>query len=89
MLFRSSGIYIDANDTLYVTDHQSDAKRNPGVRRGIRIGSAQDGKVHTHIPARGAEPDKQDMAEGIAADGKGAIYGAEVAHKSVTKYVRN
>jgi hypothetical protein len=45
--------------------------------------------VHTHIPARGAEPDKQDMAEGIAADGKGAIYGAEVAHKSVTKYVRN
>jgi DNA-binding beta-propeller fold protein YncE len=86
---RPSGIYIDANDTLYVTDHQSDAKRNPGVRRGIRIGSAQDGKVHTHIPARGAEPDKQDMAEGIAADGKGAIYGAEVAHKSVTKYVRN
>ena len=69
---RPSGIYIDANDTLYVTDHQSDAKRNPGVRRGIRIGSAQDGKVHTHIPARGAEPDKQDMAEGIAADGKGA-----------------
>lgn len=86
---RPSGIYIDANDTLYVTDHQSDAKRNPGMRRGIRIGSAKDGKVHTHIPARGAESDKQDMAEGIAADGKGAIYGAEVAHKSVTKYVRN
>src|SRR5882672_674426 len=86
---RPSGIYIDASDTLYVTDHSSDAKRNPGVRRGIRVGSAKDGTVRSHIPAVGPEPDKENMPEGVAADGKGAIYGAEVAHKSVTKYVRN
>ena len=86
---RPSGIYIDATDTLYVTDHQSDAKRNPGMRRGIRIGSAKDGTLRAHIPATGSEPDKENMAEGVAADGKGAIYGAEVASKSVTKFVRN
>ena len=85
---RPSGIYIDANDTLYVTDHASDAKRNPGMRRGIRVGSVKDGVVKSHIPAVGPEPDKENMAEGIAADGKGAIYGAEVARKSVTKFVR-
>ena len=85
---RPSGIYIDATDTLYVTDHQSDAKRNPGMRRGIRIGSAKDGVVRAHIPAVGPEPDKENMGEGVAADGKGAIYAAEVANKSVTKYVR-
>ena len=86
---RPSGIYIDANDTLYVTDHASDAQRNPGMRRGIRVGSAKDGTVRSHIPGVGPEPDKENVAEGVAADGKGAIYGAEVAHKSVTKYVRN
>ncbi len=85
---RPSGIYIDVNDTLYVTDHQSDAKRNPGMRRGIRIGSAKDGVVRSHIPGVGPEPDQENMGEGLAADGKGAIYAAEVAHKSVTKYIR-
>src|SRR5437879_11336392 len=31
---RPSGVYIDGNDILYVADHQSDAKNNPGVRPG-------------------------------------------------------
>ena len=86
---RPSAVYIDANDTLYVSDHRSDAKVNPGMRRGIRVGSAKDGVVRSHIPGAGAEPDKENVPEGVAADGKGAIYGAEVALKSVTKYVRN
>ncbi|HTE15105.1 MAG TPA: peptidyl-alpha-hydroxyglycine alpha-amidating lyase family protein [Burkholderiales bacterium] len=86
---RPSALYIDANDTLYVSDHASDAQRNPGVRRGIRVGSAKDGTLRTHIPGVGADPDKENVPEGIAADGKGSIYGAEVALKSVTKFVRN
>lgn len=86
---RPSAIYIDASDTLYVSDHSSDAKRNPGTRRGIRLGSAKDGTVRSHIPGVGAEPDKENVPEGIAADSKGAIYGAEVALKSVTKFLRN
>ncbi len=85
---RPSGIYIDASDTLYVVDHGSNAKNNPGMRRGIRVGSAKDGVVKSHIPGVGPESDKENMGEGVAADGKGAIYAAEVARKSVTKYVR-
>ncbi len=86
---RPSAVYIDASDTLYVSDHRSDSKLNPGMRRGIRVGSAKDGTVRSHIPGVGAEPEKENVPEGIAADGKGAIYGAEVALKSVTKFVRN
>ena len=34
---RPSGIFVDRNDVLYVTDHQSDEKVNPGFKRGIYI----------------------------------------------------
>ena len=88
-LGRPSGIHIDANDTIVVADHQSSAKVNPGMRRGIRVGSAKDGSVRAHIPGVGPTPDQENVSEGVASDGKGAIYGAEVALKSVIKYVRN
>ena len=39
---RPSGLYIDENDVLYSTDSESNASRNPGWKRGIRIGSAKD-----------------------------------------------
>jgi hypothetical protein len=41
------------------------------------------------IPGVGPEPDKENVPEGIAPDAKGNIYGAEVALKNLTKYVRN
>jgi DNA-binding beta-propeller fold protein YncE len=85
---RPSAIYIDANDALYVADHQSSAKLNPGFRRGIRIGSATDGIVRTMIPGSGPEPDKELVPEGVAVDARGNIYGAEVALKTVTRYSR-
>jgi hypothetical protein len=85
---RPSAIYIDANDMLYVADHQSSTKLNPGFRRGIRIGSAKDGVVRTRIPGSGSEPDKETVPEGVAVDARGNIYGAEVALKNVTRYVR-
>jgi DNA-binding beta-propeller fold protein YncE len=62
---RPSGIYIDANDVMYVADSESRDGRtsaggtplpptgygmNVGARRGIRIGSARDGTVHAFIP---------------------------------------
>ncbi len=85
---RPSAIYIDANDTLYVADHQSSAKLNPGFRRGIRIGSATDGVVSTMIPGNGPEPDKENVPEGLAVDSLGNIYAAEVALKNVTRYLK-
>jgi hypothetical protein len=83
-----TAIYIDGSDTIYVADHASNAKLNPGFRRGIRIGSAKDGVVRMLVPGFGAEPEKENVPEGIATDTKGNIYGAEVALKSVVKYAR-
>ena len=85
---RPSGVYIDAADNIYVTDSQSDAKRNPGVRRGIRVGSAKDGSVRALIPGVGPEPDKESVPEGVAADAAGVIYGAETSAANLLKYVR-
>src|SRR5580700_1225167 len=45
-----SGIFIDAKDKMYVTDSWSNKTTNPGFKRGIRIGSAKDGKVIAFIP---------------------------------------
>jgi len=87
---RPSGIYIDANDTLYVSDNQSNDARNPGWRRGIRVGSARDGVVRAFIPDPDFDPavSEETSAHGIAADADGNIYGAEVWSKTVRKYVR-
>ena len=40
---RPSGLFIDQNDILYSADSESNARRNTGWKRGIRIGSAKDG----------------------------------------------
>ena len=87
---RPSGLYIDANDVLYSADSESNARRNGGWKRGIRIGSAKDGFVTAFIPD--PEPDQDNSgtsgAEGVAVDAAGNIYGAEVGPRAVKKYVR-
>ncbi len=85
---RPSGMYIDANDTLYVIDHQSNAKVNPGFKRGVRIGSARDGVVKTFIPGLGADPETFIAGEGVAADAQGNVYWAETSGgMTVRKFV--
>src|SRR6266705_2594858 len=81
---RPSGLFIDANDTLYVADHQSDAKTNPGFHKGITTGSAKDGKVRASIP----DPDPDGSQEGVAADVKGNIYGSLTGGMALKRYVR-
>jgi hypothetical protein len=83
---RPSGVYIDKNDTLYVGDSESQSQKpeaygyNPGVTRGIRIGSAKTGVVTAYIP----DPLPQDgkivstSPEGVTADKNGVVYGVEV-----------
>lgn len=87
---RPSGLFIDENDILYSADSESNSGRNPGWKRGIRIGSARDGFVTSFIPD--PEPDQDNSgtsaAEGVAVDGNGNIYGAEVGPRAVKKYVR-
>jgi DNA-binding beta-propeller fold protein YncE len=47
---RPSGVFIDKGDMIYVADSESNNTQNPGFKRGLRIGSAKDGKVTTLIP---------------------------------------
>src|SRR5687767_1544795 len=86
---RPSGIYIDADDNLFVTDSESrdganDGKdlAHPGWQRGIRIGSARDGSVRYFIPDP-APQGGSSTSEGVAAVKGGAVvYGAEVGPRS-------
>jgi sugar lactone lactonase YvrE len=87
---RPSGIYIDKHDTMYVADSESNSKVNPGFKRGIRVGSAKDGKVVAFIPDPQPDPEKvvTSAAEGVAADAQGNIYGAEVGPRALKRYVK-
>jgi DNA-binding beta-propeller fold protein YncE len=100
---RPSGLYIDRKtDTLYVADSESRDGRtntgrfalaqtgyafNPGIRRGIRIGSARDGSVRYLIPDPCPYPyaSGSSMAEGVTVDARGDVYGADFL-MSVRKY---
>jgi sugar lactone lactonase YvrE len=84
---RVSGMFI-RNDTLYAIDSETTAVNHPGWRKGVRIGSATDGKVMYFIP--GHQTDNPDGAagEGIAVDAAGTIYAAENTLRGITRYVR-
>ena len=87
---RPSGVFIDKNDAMYVADSQSNSKQNPGFTRGIRVGSAKDGKVTALIPFVEPDAEKNNNAgvEGVAADAKGNLYAAEVSTEVFKKYVK-
>jgi len=87
---RPSGIFIDKNDTIYVADSESGsvADNHPGWKRGIRVGSIKTGQVFAFIPDPVENAKDTSAAEGVAADSKGNIYGAEVGPKDVKKYVK-
>jgi len=85
---RPSSVTIDKNDTIYVTDSQSDDKTNPGFKQGIRIGSVKDGTVAAFIPL--TDP-AVGSAEEIAVDDQGNLFaGFTAAGKiAVRKFVKN
>jgi len=89
---RPSGVYIDKNDNIYVADSESVSvsRNHDGWKRGIRIGSAKDGKVTAFIPDPEPDPEKviTSAAEGVAADGRGNVYGAEVGTRALKRYVK-
>ena len=80
-----------ANDMLYVADSESESvsRNHDGWKRGIRIGSAKDGKVHRFIPDPVEKTTGTSAAEGVAVDAQGNVYGAEVGPRALKKYVKN
>jgi sugar lactone lactonase YvrE len=98
---RISGLWIDKDDNLYAADSESETV-NPAHsdwKRGIRIGSAKDGKVVAFIPdpwpkcAQGQQSSttapcstSTSAAEGVAVDRNGVIYGAEVGPRRLMRY---
>jgi len=87
---RPSGLFIDANDILYSTDSESNARRNKGWKRGVYIGSARDGWVFSFVPDPELDQDNSGTsgAEGIAVDAHGNLYGAEVGPRRMVKYTK-
>jgi len=69
---RPSGIAITADDTIYVADSESgpdtSAHELPGIRKGIRIGSAKDGSVRAFIEDMESTAGDHSGAEGVGVD---------------------
>lgn len=84
---RPSGVAI-RDGLIYVADSESNnPTRNPGWRRGVRIGHVSDGKVTHYIPDP-LELRGTSAAEGIAVDAQGNIYGGEVGPRQLVKHVK-
>jgi sugar lactone lactonase YvrE len=91
---RPSGVSVGKDDMLYVIDSQSSDNQsannyNPGCKRGIRVGSVNDGKVMYYIPPNVPVDPKMQPPIGIVVDGNGTIYAASDDQMDIKKYVRN
>jgi DNA-binding beta-propeller fold protein YncE len=83
---RPSGILIDG-DRLYVTDSESGGTRNPGWKKGIRIGDARSGKVDAFVPDPEASTSDPSGAEGISLY-HGALFGAVVRRRELERFTK-
>jgi sugar lactone lactonase YvrE len=89
---RPSGIAITANDTIYVADSESGpdtgAHELPGIKKGIRIGSAKDGQVTAFIEDTESTAPDHSGAEGVGVDAQGNVYGAVVRRQMLERHVK-
>lgn len=89
---RPSGIYITQDDTIYVADSESGpdtgAHEIPGTKKGIRIGSARDGRVTAFIEDMEPLTPDHSGAEGIGVDARGNVYGAVVRRQMLERHVK-
>jgi len=85
---RPSGIYIGKDDTMYVADSESYGSDQPGVKKGIRIGSAKDGSIKAFIVDMESTTMEHSGAEGVGVDAQGNVYGAVVRRKMLEKHIK-
>jgi sugar lactone lactonase YvrE len=88
---RPSGIFIATDDTIYVADSESGpdtgAHELSGIRKGIRIGSAKDGRVTAFIEDQESTAADHSGAEGVGVDAQGNVYGAVVRRQMLERHV--
>jgi sugar lactone lactonase YvrE len=89
---RPSGIAIAKDDTIYVADSESGpdtgARELPGIRKGIRIGSAKDGTVTAFIEDMEPTTPDHSGAEGVGVDAQGNVYGGVVRRQMLERHVK-
>jgi len=89
---RPSGIAIGKDDTIYVADSESGpdtgAHELPGIRKGIRIGSAKDGRVTAFIEDMEPTAPDHSGAEGVGVDAQGNVYGGVVRRQMLERHVK-
>jgi DNA-binding beta-propeller fold protein YncE len=89
---RPSGIFITRDDTIYVADSESGpdtgAHELTGIRKGIRIGSAKDGRVFAFIEDSESTAPDHSGAEGVGVDAAGNVYGAVVRRQMLERHVK-
>jgi DNA-binding beta-propeller fold protein YncE len=89
---RPSGIFITRDDTIYVADSESGpdtgAHELTGIRKGIRIGSARDGRLSAFIEDSESTAPDHSGAEGVGVDAAGNVYGAVVRRQMLELHVR-
>ena len=75
---RPSGVYISANDRLFVADSQSVDGVNPDFEMGIYYGSAVDGSVEGYIG--------DILTESVTEDENGVLFSGLVANRGLIRY---
>ena len=89
---RPSGIFITKDDTIYVADSESGpdtgAHELPGIKKGIRIGSAKDGRVTAFIEDTESTTPDHSGAEGVGVDAQGNVYGGVVRRQMLERHVK-
>jgi len=89
---RPSGIFITKDDTIYVADSESGpdtgAHELPGIKKGIRIGSARTGEVTAFIEDMESTTPDHSGAEGVGVDAQGNVYGAVVRRQMLERHVK-
>ena len=88
---RPSGIFITADDRIYVADSESGpdtgAGELMGIKKGVRIGLAKDGSVDFFIEDMEPLRDDHSGAEGVGVDVNGNVYGAVVRRRMLERHV--
>jgi DNA-binding beta-propeller fold protein YncE len=89
---RPSGIFITADDTIYVADSESGpdtgAHELSGIKKGIRIGNARTGAVTAFIEDSESTTPEHSGAEGLGVDAQGNVYGAVVRRQMLERHVK-